>query len=176
MNVVDSLSKPLVFISHDTRDKGIAQNFADLLRDVSGGTIATFCSSSVKNGVRFGGEWFPELESNLRNAECVVALLTPTSLNRPWILYEVGFARALKGESVFGVLLGVTPEELAQGPFSAIQNCLADEDAIVEATVKLAKRHPQASAAPRRCPGACDQFSQIHKTAIRKRVAQKPYR
>lgn len=41
-------SKALVFVSHDSRDADIAEAFANLLSDVSAGTLKSFRSSDKK--------------------------------------------------------------------------------------------------------------------------------
>ena len=42
--------KPLVFISHDTRDVALAEAFAKLLTNVSAGVLKSFRSSDRKGG------------------------------------------------------------------------------------------------------------------------------
>src|SRR5260221_13045222 len=83
---------PLVFVSHDSRDADLAEAFGNLLTDASGGTLKHFRSSDRKGtaGIEFGAEWYRSIMENLSNATDVVALLTHHSVNRPWILYEVG--------------------------------------------------------------------------------------
>jgi hypothetical protein len=49
---------PLVFISHDSRDADLADAFANLLTDASGGILKSFRSSARKGtgGIEFGQE------------------------------------------------------------------------------------------------------------------------
>ena len=51
---------PLVFISHDSRDADLAEAFANLLTDASGGILKSFRSSDRKGttGIEFGEEWY----------------------------------------------------------------------------------------------------------------------
>jgi len=88
-------NKPLVFISHDSRDADLAETFANLLSDVSGGTLKSFRSSDKRGtaGIEFGAEWYKAIMSQLGDATDVVALLTPGSIDRPWILCEAGVAQ-----------------------------------------------------------------------------------
>jgi hypothetical protein len=48
--------RTLVFISHDSRDADLAEAFANLLSDVSAGTLKSFSSSDKKEipGLRLG--------------------------------------------------------------------------------------------------------------------------
>ncbi|WP_080425210.1 toll/interleukin-1 receptor domain-containing protein [Burkholderia ubonensis] len=142
-----SAHKPLVFISHDSRDADLAEAFANLLVDVSGGTLKSFRSSDKKGGtgIEFGTEWYNAIMSRLSEATDVVALLTQRSLDRPWILYEAGVAKGRLGTNVFGVALGVPLEKVSTGPFGQFQNCEADEDSLTTLLLQLLERNPDAS-------------------------------
>ena len=85
----------LVFISHDTRDAEIAEAFSILLKKVSAGVLKTFRSSDKKEnqGIEYGVEWYPEIIKNIQNATDVVCLLTPNSVDRPWILLRQEWRR-----------------------------------------------------------------------------------
>jgi hypothetical protein len=74
--------KPLVFISHDTRDADLAEAFSNLLLDVSGGLLKSFRSSDKKgtSGIEFGDEWYGAILSRLGDATDVVALLSQQML------------------------------------------------------------------------------------------------
>ena len=102
-------AKALVFVSHDSRDADLAEAFANLLSDVSGGTLKSFRSSDKKggSGIEFGAEWYTAIMSQLDEATDVVALLTAQSIDRPWILYEAGVAKGKLETTVFGIALGV---------------------------------------------------------------------
>ena len=52
-------TRPLIFISHDHRDAKLAEAFANLLTDASGGFLKSFRSSDRKGGagIEFGREW-----------------------------------------------------------------------------------------------------------------------
>src|SRR5687768_6608815 len=67
---VPARPKPLVFISHDTRDADIAEAFADLLQDASGGVLKSFRSSDRKGtaGIEFGAEWYSAIMEKLKGA------------------------------------------------------------------------------------------------------------
>src|ERR1700728_1250267 len=70
--------KALVFISHDPRDADLAEAFADLVADVSVGTVKSFRSSDNKgtSGIEFGENWYAAILAKLGEATDVVALLT----------------------------------------------------------------------------------------------------
>lgn|GEM_PF-251699 len=139
--------KPLVFISHDSRDAALAEAFANLLADVSGGTLKSFRSSDKKavSGIEFGTEWYNAVMSRLNDATDVVALLTQHSLDRPWILYEAGVAKGRLETNVLGIALGVPLEKVSTGPFGQFQNCDDDENSLTTLVTQLLQRNPDAS-------------------------------
>lgn len=137
----------LVFISHDNRDAELAEAFANLLTDVSAGTLKSFRSSDKKGtqGIEFGTEWYTAIMSQLENATDVVALLTQHSIDRPWILYEAGVAKGKLDTNVFGIALGVPLKNVSTGPFGQFQNCGDDEDSLTKLVIQLLKRNPDAA-------------------------------
>ena len=139
--------RALVFISHDSRDAALAELVQNLLLDASGGVLKSFCSSDRKgtSGIEFGEEWYKSIMSKLGDATNVVALLTPNSLNRPWILYEAGVAKGTLETPVLGLVLGMSLEDANKGPFAQFQNCGDDEDSLTKLVLQLICKNPEAS-------------------------------
>lgn len=140
----DSTERPLIFISHDARDAELAEAFSKLLTSVSAGVLKSFRSSDRKGaqGIEYGVEWFPELMKQLEKASDVVCLLTPRSVDRPWILYEAGVAKAKLQTSVFGVALGIPFNKASTGPFAQFQNCDDDDESLTKLVTQLVNRIP----------------------------------
>ncbi len=140
----DSSEKPLIFISHDARDAELAEAFSKLLTSVSAGVLKSFRSSDRKGaqGIEYGVEWFPELMKQLEKASDVVCLLTPRSIDRPWILYEAGVAKGKLQRPVFGVALGIPFNKASTGPFAQFQNCDDDEESLTKLVMQLVNRIP----------------------------------
>jgi hypothetical protein len=162
---ISSAPQALVFISHDSRDADLAEEFDNLLRDASGGMLKSFRSSDKKGtaGMEYGDEWYNAIMSKLGAATDVVALLTPHSLDRPWILYEAGVAKGKIGGKVLGLVIGVPFERANTGPFYQFQNCPDDEEALTGLVTQLIKRNPGAEPRPEAVK------LQVH--AFRERVA-----
>ena len=139
--------KPLVFVSHDSRDADLAEEFSNLLSDVSGGTLKSFRSSDRKGtaGIEFGAEWYKAIMTKLGDATDVVALLTQKSIDRPWILYEAGVAKGKLESVVFGIAIGVPLEKVSTGPFAQFQNCGDDDDSLTKLVPQLLQRNPEAA-------------------------------
>lgn len=146
-NAANETRKPLVFISHDTRDGDIAEAFTNLLTDASGGILQSFRSSDRKgvSGIEFGAEWYRTIMDRLDNATDVVALLTSYSINRPWLLYEAGVAKGKLDRVVFGLALGIPLSEANIGPFAQFQNSGDDEDSLTKLVLQLIRRNPDAT-------------------------------
>jgi hypothetical protein len=137
--------KPLVFVSHDSRDSKLAQAFGNLLTDASGGVLKSFRSSDKgTSGIEFGAEWYNTIMNKIRDATDVVALLTQNSVDRPWILYEAGVAKGRLDCTVFGVAIGIPLEKASSGPFAQFQNSGADEDSLTGLVMQLIQRNPEA--------------------------------
>lgn len=139
-------ANPLVFISHDSRDADLAEAFDHLLTDASGGVIQTFRSSDQtgRAGIDYGEDWFSKITRTLSDASDVVALLTPNSVDRPWILFEAGFAVGQRSTKVFGIALGVPFAKATGGPFARFQNCEAKQDPVTTVVLELIRRTPNA--------------------------------
>jgi len=136
-----------VFISHDSRDADLAEAFDHLLTDASGGVIRTFRSSDQtgRAGIDYGEDWFSKITRVLTDASDVVALLTPNSVGRPWILFEAGFAVGQRGTKVYGIALGVPFAKATSGPFARFQNCEAKEETLTKVVLDLIHRNPNAT-------------------------------
>lgn len=137
-------SNPLVFISHDTRDAEIAEEFSNLLKRVSAGVLKSFRSSDKKGtqGIEYGVEWYPQIIKNIQDASDVVCLLTKNSTDRPWILFEAGMAKGKLNTSILGVALGIPLKNASTGPFAQFQNCGDDEDSLSKLVFQLVDRIP----------------------------------
>lgn len=133
--VVTKTISPLVFISHDTRDAELAEEFSNLLNNASAGALKSFRSSDKKGtqGIEYGLDWYPAIMDKIDEASEVVCLLTQRSVERPWILYEAGVAKGKLGKKVIGVAMGIQHSVAFTGPFAQFQN----NDGSIEAITKL---------------------------------------
>ncbi|MBL7707266.1 MAG: toll/interleukin-1 receptor domain-containing protein [Taibaiella sp.] len=136
--------KPLVFISHDTRDAELAEAFSKLLSSVSAGVLKSFRSSDKRGnqGIAYGVEWYPEIMKKLGDASDVVALLTQNSVDRPWILYEAGVAKGKLDTPLLGIAIGIPLNKANNGPFAQFQNSGDDIDSLTKLVVQLVNRIP----------------------------------
>lgn len=83
------IAKPTVFISHAVTDEPIAAIIKAEIDRVFAKGVTVF-ASSIPGTVRPGSDWLRSIRENLDAASAVAVLITPVSINRPWIWFEVG--------------------------------------------------------------------------------------
>jgi hypothetical protein len=142
--VVQKTSSPLIFISHDTRDAELAEEFSNLLKSASAGALKSFVSSDKKGtrGIEYGLEWYPAIMEKIDEASEVICLLTQRSVERPWILYEAGVAKGKLGKKVIGIAMGIQHSVAFTGPFAQFQNNDGSIDAITKLVLDLVRKVP----------------------------------
>jgi hypothetical protein len=142
--ILPKIKIPLVFISHDTRDADLAEEFSNLLRSASAGALKSFRSSDKKatQGIEYGSEWYPAIMEKIDEATDVVCLITQNSVDRPWILYEAGVAKGKLNTKVIGVALGLPLSAAIKGPFAQFQNLGDDLPSLTKLVFDLVKKVP----------------------------------
>lgn len=83
------IKKPVLFISHAATDEPIANILKAEIDRVFANGVYVF-ASSVPGTMKPGSDWLNSIRENLDKAKAVVVLITPVSINRPWIWFEVG--------------------------------------------------------------------------------------
>jgi hypothetical protein len=85
-----------LFLSHDSRDHIRADIIAKAISRMTLFQINVWHSSdeSSAGGLKPGNVWLDEIRKHLGNSKAVVVGLTPTSISRPWLLFESGFGAA----------------------------------------------------------------------------------
>jgi|TARA_B110001469_G_C9538241_1_gene267374 hypothetical protein len=83
------ITKPRLFISHATSDGDFANAVKQEIEKVFANGVDVFCTSSP-GSIAVGTDWLSEIESKLGNAQAVITIITPISVERPWLWFEVG--------------------------------------------------------------------------------------
>lgn len=94
-----------VFISYASQDAALATELRDDLQ-----RHGLKCFMAEKD-IAVASEWQETIRDALRGSKRVLILLTPRSLNRPWVLMETGAAWAI-GIPLIPALVQVSPSEL----------------------------------------------------------------
>jgi hypothetical protein len=93
-----------IFISLTHADNEIAQAIKDVLFALFGEHINVSFSTSkeIDSGIKPGEDWIAWIGERVRTCDLVLALMTPTSVSKPWILWELG--------AVYGAASASNPE------------------------------------------------------------------
>ncbi len=83
------IQKPKLFISHATSDGEFANAVKAEIEKVFANGVSVFCTSSP-GAIPVGTDWLTDIEGKLRSAQAVIAIVTPISIERPWLWFEIG--------------------------------------------------------------------------------------
>ncbi len=84
--------KPTVFISHASEDEHIGRAWMELIQSIPGKEEVPYLAEDMRRGIASGDKWAENIDQALSDADVTIAILTPSSNNRPWILWESGVA------------------------------------------------------------------------------------
>jgi tetratricopeptide (TPR) repeat protein len=81
-----------IFISLTEQDTPIAMALRDAFRQLLGDSALVYFSTNkeVEGGISPGTDWFEWIITRVRECDFALILLTPTSVQKPWLLWEVG--------------------------------------------------------------------------------------
>jgi len=99
----------LVFISHSEKDRWIAKQMASLIeeRGKECGVKTFLYEKDIA-----GGESIPEsIRRNIQECREFLVLFSRYSIDRPWVLIEIGAAWVL-GKRIIAIIDKVTPDEM----------------------------------------------------------------
>ena len=108
-----------VFMSFIHEEENVAKHVHDFLREIFNGQIDTFRSSD-RSAIYAGEEWMDRIFEELKSAKVLISLLSPVSVNRPWINFEAG-AAWMKDTKVIPVCFGGLTIENLPKPYSSLQ-------------------------------------------------------
>lgn len=106
------MKKPIVFISHSSKDERMVRKLKEVLTKKVGNTLDIFVSSDGQS-IPLGRNWVHEIEEALKNSKIMFVLLSPNSIRSNWIYFEVGFAYS---KDIKVIPIGVLGINLSQIP------------------------------------------------------------
>jgi hypothetical protein len=104
-----AIEKPTVFISHAVTDEPIVKVVRDEIKRIFADGVEVF-ASSVPGEIQPGAEWLKDIRDNLSAATAVIVIVSPTSINRPWVWFEVGASWSKMEEGVGRIIPVCVPE------------------------------------------------------------------
>lgn len=129
-----------VFISHSHDEKDLALAWQTLLEHISQGAIEVWLSSDTKpsGGMEIGAEWRDSIYERLSAADYVIAIISPRSIDRPWILWECGVASGTNKDRGLIPVVFSMPLTDFEGPLSSYQAYSGEnKDKIIEICERL---------------------------------------
>jgi tetratricopeptide (TPR) repeat protein len=83
---------PSIFISHTLADKAIADEWSALVKRLFSKKVTASYSSSkeLESGIAPGADWFNWIVDNVRSADVAFIILSPNSIQKPWVVWEAG--------------------------------------------------------------------------------------
>ena len=134
-----------IFISLTSEDAPLAEALEAALGALLGESVPVHYSTSKEHGraPRAGTDWFQWIVDQVRGCDFCLVLLTPHSIQKPWILWEAGavFSAAIasggKSNKVLPLLFQVKEAQLPS-PFrdTTIQDQRGDDDAGIRKVFK----------------------------------------
>ena len=81
-----------IFISLTQQDTRIAEALRDTLKELFGDFLHIHFSTSkeLAGGISSGEDWFQWIVDRVQQADFALILVTPSSVHKPWILWEAG--------------------------------------------------------------------------------------
>lgn len=127
-----------VFISHTHSDQPLADALSELMRELFADKVQVNYSSrkELDGGIAPGDDWFRWIVEQVRVADAALILLTPASVQKPWVIWEAGavagaaFATAAEEMRVFPLTFGIRSSEVPT-PFARTQLVAGADDAEV---------------------------------------------
>lgn len=83
------MNKPLIFISHITEEKHIAEAIQQMISDAFLNSFDTFVSSNPNN-LPLGSGWHQTISEKLKKSSMGIIIISPKSKKREWINFEAG--------------------------------------------------------------------------------------
>jgi hypothetical protein len=89
LSVAKTPAKPILFISHISEEREIADALKRLIEGEYRGLIDVFVSSSPES-IHPGQKWLDRIDDALTQCKVEIVIASPTSLRRPWVNFEAG--------------------------------------------------------------------------------------
>ena len=87
-----------IFISHTHSDAKLAKSMENAIHSLFGERVrVNYSSKKEEGGIKSGERWTNWIYDQVKDASIAVVLLTPASIQKPWVLWEAG---AVAGASI----------------------------------------------------------------------------
>ena len=131
-----------IFLSHASSDAPLANIIAKTISKVTLNHLEVWFSSDLQidGGLKPGDNWYSVIHRKVEDCDILIVLVTPDSIDKPWIYYEAGLAQGTK-KKAFAICVGIKREDL-KSPLRELQSYqLTDKrsyEEFLSKTLKLA--------------------------------------
>ncbi|MBV9169533.1 MAG: toll/interleukin-1 receptor domain-containing protein, partial [Chloroflexi bacterium] len=123
-----------LFISHTHSDAELAGALSDAIGEIFAAQLKTTYSTNpdLEGGIKPGEEWFRWIVERVQHATIAVILITPASVQKPWVLWEAGavygagIASSEQDARKVRPLLFKLSGSQVPSPFAGLQNANGD--------------------------------------------------
>ncbi len=119
------VSKAVVFISHISEEREIAQALKAVVEASFLGMIEVFVSSDA-NSIKLGHKWLDNITTALKSCSVEIIIASPSSVKRQWVNFEAGAGWVRDIPVIPLCHSGMTPGSLPT-PLSELQAALATD-------------------------------------------------
>lgn len=106
------MTKPILFISHITEEKELANELKKFLENKFSDKLDVFVSSN-EHSIELGQDWLDRITFSLKNCFIELILCSCESVKRPWINFEAGAGWARENNNVIPIChSGMLPANL----------------------------------------------------------------
>jgi hypothetical protein len=113
------MGKPIVFLSHSSRDSKALARLKSVLEKKTHNTVDFFLSSDGES-IPFGKNWVATIQQALERANLSFVFISPQSVNSGWVHFESGFVYG-KGIKVVPVAMPGIDLERVPAPLNLLQ-------------------------------------------------------
>lgn len=119
--------KKIIFLSHSSKDSEFANVLSKQLKAALANGFDVF-NSSWSGSIPSGEDWMKTAFDNLEKAVAFIVLITPSSINSPWVAFEVGYFWKKRAGANIHVLYH--PDAQVPSPLNSKQakNIISTED------------------------------------------------
>ena len=116
-----------IFVSHSHPDKPLVDALKKLIESIFKNSVLLSISSekAEEEGVEAGEEWKKWIHEKITECDIMLVVMTPYSVQRPWVIKEVGFAQG-KDKVIVPLLFGLGGNAIPP-PLQDLQAVQGDE-------------------------------------------------
>jgi hypothetical protein len=130
-----------IFISLTQDDTGIAEALASSIKELFDDKINVcyYTSNELDGGIRHGENWFSWILERVKKCDFAFVIMTPSSFQKPWILWEAGViygAAMATGKDVLRPIVYQLRDDQIPLPISHVQYKRGDQAKTVKVVFK----------------------------------------